>query len=49
VLRRLDEAEQNRDRNGSVTNEKKPGEDACAKCELRRQLLIIQAKRLEKT
>ena len=45
----MDEAKQNRDRDGGVTNEKEPGENACPKCELRRQLLIIQAKRLEKT
>ena len=48
MLRRLDEAEQNRDRDGGVTDEKKPGENARGKCELRRQLLVVQTERLEK-
>ena len=40
--------EQDRDRNGTVTNEKKPGENARAKCKLGRQLLVVQTERLEK-
>jgi len=44
----LDEAEQNRHRDGGVTDEKKPGENARGKCELRRQLLVVQTERLEK-
>src|SRR4029077_18566165 len=31
-----------------VTDEKKPGENARGKCELRRQLLVVQTERLEK-
>jgi len=44
----VDETKQNCDRDGGVTNEKQPGENARSKCELRRQLLVIQTERLEK-
>jgi hypothetical protein len=45
----LNEPEQDRDWDGSVPNEKKPGENARAKCQLRRQLFVIQTEGLKET
>jgi hypothetical protein len=48
-LGRFNQAEQNGDWNGRVSGEKQPREDAAAQREPRRELPIIQSKRLEKT